>query len=172
MQMNAFGVGWVFFGWGVLLAITSVFVAPWLQQRVGTVPAIIGALLMFSLILAVMAMYTDSRAVLATCVVVAGAFLGINNTLVTETVMKVSPHPRGVASSAYSFVRFGGGAAAPWVAGLLGERVSIHAPFWLGSATVAGAALLLAMTRSHLAHIEAAPAHSVDEAQLVTVGDG
>jgi len=172
MQMNAFGVGWVFFGWGVLLAITSVFVAPWLQKRVGTIPAIIGALLSFSVILAIMAIYTDSRAVLAACVVIAGAFLGINNTLVTETVMKVSPHPRGVASSAYSFVRFGGGAAAPWIAGMLGERVSIHAPFWLGAATVAGAAVLLAATRGHIAHIDAAPSHSVEEAQLVTVGDG
>ncbi|MGB8381253.1 MAG: MFS transporter [Dermatophilaceae bacterium] len=171
MQMNAFGVGWVFFGWGVLLAITSVFVAPWLQRRVGTVPAIIGALIMFALILTVMAIYTGSPAVLAACVIVAGAFLGINNTLVTETVMKVSPAPRGVASSAYSFVRFGGGAAAPWVAGMLGERVSIHAPFWLGAATVAAAAVLLAATRGHVEHIDAEPAHSVEEAQLITVGD-
>ncbi|MGV1007233.1 MAG: MFS transporter [Dermatophilaceae bacterium] len=171
MQMNAFGVGWVFFGWGVLLAISSVFAAPWLQRRLGTVPTIIGALVMFALILAVMAIYTDSRAVLATCVIVAGAFLGINNTLVTETVMKVSPAPRSVASSAYSFVRFGGGAIAPFLAGKLGEEVSIHAPFWLGAVAVAGAALLLAATRRHVAHIDAEPAHSIGEAQLLTVGD-
>lgn len=31
-------VGWIFFGWGVLLAITSVVVAPALQRRFGTLP--------------------------------------------------------------------------------------------------------------------------------------
>ena len=35
--------------------------------------------------------------------------------------MKAAPVERGVASAAYSFVRFGGGAVAPWLAGKLGE---------------------------------------------------
>ena len=68
-----------------------------------------------------MAVFTDDKAVLATCVVLSGAFLGVNNTLITETVMKAAPVERGVASAAYSFVRFGGGAVAPWLAGKLGE---------------------------------------------------
>ena len=66
----------------------------------------------------------------------AGAFLGINNTLITETVMKVAPVERGVASAAYSFVRFGGGAVAPWLAGKLGEEVNVHVPFWVGAGAV------------------------------------
>ena len=76
-------------------------------------------------------------------VIVAGLFLGINNTLITETVMKVAPVERGVASAAYSFVRFSGGAVAPWLAGTLGER-SIHLPFWVGSGAVVLAAAMLA----------------------------
>ena len=69
-----------------------------------------------------MAVCTDNKAVLATCVVVAGLFIGINNTLITETVMKAAPVERGVASAAYSFLRFGGAAVAPWLAGVLGEH--------------------------------------------------
>ena len=50
--------------------------------------------------LVVMALGTDIRAVLAACVVVSGLFIGINNTLITETVMKAAPVERGVASAA------------------------------------------------------------------------
>ena len=72
--------------------------------------------------------------------VVAGLFIGVNNTLITETVMKAAPVERGVASAAYSFLRFGGAAVAPWLAGVLGERVSVHLPFWVGAgAVLAGA---------------------------------
>ncbi len=117
LDLSAHGVGWVFFGSGLLLALTSVVVAPWIQRRVGTTVAIVGALLGFAAILAAMAVWTEYKPVPIGGVVLAGAFLGINNTLITETVMKVAPVERGVASAAYSFVRFSGGAAAPWLAG-------------------------------------------------------
>ena len=42
-----------------------------------------------------------------------------------------------VASAAYSFVRFTGGAIGPWVALKLAENVDLHAPFWFGAAAVA-----------------------------------
>ncbi len=48
-----------------------------------------------------------------------------------------------MASAAYSFVRFGGAAVAPWLAGVLGERVSAHLPFWVGAAAVLAAPVLL-----------------------------
>ena len=75
-----------------------------------------------------MALFADNKAVLASCVVIAGAFLGVNNTLITEAVMKVSDAERSTASAAYSFVRFTGGAIAPWLAGVLGEY-SMHLAF-------------------------------------------
>jgi len=112
------------------------------------VPTLIVNLMAMSLTLIVMALGTDNKAVLATCVVVAGLFIGINNTLITETVMKAAPVERGVASAAYSFVRFSGGAAAPWLAGMLGERFNAHLPFWVGAG-------VLAAMRGHLAGIYA-----------------
>jgi MFS transporter, ACDE family, multidrug resistance protein len=178
LDMNAHQIGLIFFGWGLALAFTSVVVAPRLQHRFGTVRVLILNLLAFSALLAVMAVFTDSRAVLAACVVVAGLFIGVNNTLITETVMKAAPVERGVASAAYSFLRFGGAAVAPWLAGLLGEEVSVHLPFWVGAGAVLLGAGVMVLTRPHLRHLDDAEDDEAedgveeltDEATAVTIG--
>ena len=94
----------------------SVFVAPLVQRPVGTVPAILGTLALFALDLAVMAVFADHAAVVIAGIVLSGAFIGNNNTLITEAVMGAAPVERPVASAAYSFVRFCGGAVGPYVA--------------------------------------------------------
>jgi predicted MFS family arabinose efflux permease len=176
LAMGAHEIGFIFFGWGLLLAITSVFVAPMVQRRFGTMAGIVGALLGFAVILAVMAVATDNKTVLVVGVVLAGAFLGVNNTLITETVMKVAPVERGVASAAYSFVRFSGGAVAPWLAGNLGEK-SIHLPFWVGSVAVVLAVVVLSTARRVIGALDEAPGHGAEpvtsrtEAEALTVGD-
>lgn len=155
LDMSAHQIGLIFFGWGVCLAFTSVVVAPRLQHRFGTVPTLVASLVCMSATLTVMALGADHKPVLATAVVVAGLFCGVNNTLITETVMKAAPVERGVASAAYSFLRFAGAAVAPWLAGVLGETVSVHLPFWVGAGTVLTAALLLFAVRRHLAGVDA-----------------
>jgi MFS family permease len=104
-------------------------------------------------------------------VVVAGLFIGINNTLITETVMKAAPVERGVASAAYSFVRFSGAAMAPWLAGVLGER-NVHVPFWVGAAAVLLAAGVLAVSRPHLLGIDVDEEQfdELSEATAITLG--
>lgn len=174
LDMSAHEIGLIFFGWGLALAFTSVVVAPRLQHRFGTVPTLLVNLLAMTATLAVMAVWTDDKAVLATCVVVAGLWIGINNTLITETVMKAAPVERGVASAAYSFMRFGGAAAAPWLAGVLGERINAHVPFWVGAGAVLLAAVVLFATRRHLAGVDApesAEDELADQAAAVTVGN-
>lgn len=173
LDMSAYQIGLIFFGWGVALAFTSVVVAPRLQHRFGTVPVLLVNLLAMTATLLVMAVETNNKAVLATCVVVAGLFIGINNTLITETVMKAAPVDRGVASAAYSFVRFSGAALAPWLAGVLGEQVNVHMPYWVGAGAVLLGAGVLALTRSHLAGIdvEERELDALSEATAVTVGD-
>jgi len=180
LNMGAHQIGLIFFGWGLCLAFASVVVAPRLQARFGTVPTLLVNLTALSALLALMAIGTDSKPVLVVCVIVAGLFLGINNTLVTETVMKAAPVERGVASAAYSFVRFSGGAAAPWLAGKLGEEVNVHAPFWVGAGAVLLAVGVLAVSRRYLTHIDDEEADETrderidqleDEAQAISVGD-
>lgn len=154
LDMDAHGIGLIFFGWGLALAFTSVVAAPRLQHRFGTVPVLIVNLLLMTATLAVMAVFTADKVVLAACVIVAGLWIGVNNTLITETVMKAAPVERGVASAAYSFVRFAGAALAPWLAGVLGEQVSVHLPYWVGAGAVLLGAVVLFVARRWLTGID------------------
>jgi len=171
---GAIRIGLVFCGWGVCVALSSVFVAPRLQRAVGTMTGICIVLTLFAADLAVIAVYTKNSTVMVVCIVVAGVFIGINNTLITETVMLAAPVERSVASAAYSFVRFGGGAVAPWLAGKLGETINSHVPFWVGAGATLIAVVVLLSGRSVLGHIDRhePPPHSQAEAEAVTVGDG
>ena len=175
LDMTASQVGFIFFGWGLLLAVTSVWGAPFLQRIFGTVPSVLGSLVLFAADLAVMALFTDDKTVLVVGIIVAGAFLGINNTLITEAVMGAAPVERPVASAAYSFVRFSGGAIAPYVAGKLGENVSIHAPFWMGAGAVLLGVVVLYVGRNtlqgHLHVPGSAEQEQQDEAELLAVAE-
>jgi MFS family permease len=173
LKMGAHGLGLVFFGWGLCLAVSSVFVAPRLQRRFGTLPTMYAVLALFTVDLIIMGLFTSTPWVLVICVVVAGVFLGVNNTLITASVMEAAPVERGVASAAYSFVRFIGGAIAPYLATKLGEEINGHVPFYVGAAGVALGVLLLYSGRGYLRHIDAhepAP-ESIDEARVVTAAD-
>ncbi|MDO9380270.1 MAG: MFS transporter [Nocardioidaceae bacterium] len=147
MGLSAIQLGFVFFGWGLLVAIFSVAGAPYLQGKVGTARGLYLALTLFAVDLAVMAVFTDVLWVLVTTVVVAGVFIGINNTLTTQAVMLVSPVERPVASAAYGFVRFVGGGLAPFAAGKLAEGFNVHVPF-----AIAAVAVLVAVGVLSTAH--------------------
>lgn len=166
-------IGWTFFGWGVLLAFTSVLVAPWLQRLFGTLPTLTAVLSLFAVVMALMAVFAEHEAAIAVGIIVVGALLGINNTLVTEAVMGAAPVERPVASAAYSFVRFTGGAIGPFVAMKLFEHQGVHAPFWFGAAAIAvGVVIIAAGTPVIRRALHDAPAaHSPGEAEAELIGD-
>lgn len=158
MNLGAHGLGYVFFGWGLMLAITSVFVAPRLQRKYGSIRSMSVALLLFALTLLVMGICTSSQLTMILAVIVAGAFLGTNNTLITTAVMEAAPVERSTASAAYSFVRFIGGALAPWLAGKLAEWYNPHVPFYTGAFFVVVAVGIVLLGRKFLLHIDSAAA--------------
>jgi ACDE family multidrug resistance protein len=137
LRLGVHELGYVFFGWGLMLAIFAVFVAPAISRRIGDVNGLGVTLAVFAVLLAVMGAAHASQTALIVAVIVAGTLLGIVNTLMTQLVMESAPVARPVASAAYSFVRFCGGAIAPFVAGKLAEHVSVGAPFYLGAAMTA-----------------------------------
>ena len=155
MRLSELQLGFVFFGWGLLVAFFSVIAAPRLQARFGTAPALATALVLFAADLVVIAVFTDIRWALITAVIVAGAFIGINNTLATQAVMLVSPVERPVASASYGFVRFLGGGIAPYAAGKLAEAFNVHLPFFVGAVAVLAAAAVLLSGRRMLAAADA-----------------
>jgi nucleotide-binding universal stress UspA family protein len=71
--------------------------------------------------------------------------------------MESAPVPRPIASSAYSFVRFCGGAIAPFVAGKLAQHVSPQAPFFLAAVMTAIGILVLFVYRDALRPVADVP---------------
>lgn len=175
LHFTAMGIGLVFTGWGVGLALTSVFGAPLLTRRYRRTTVLIGTLVLLTLTLVAFAMAVDSPRALVAMMVVAGLELGIMNTVLTEVVMEATDLPRSVASSSYSGIRFLGGAIAPPVAAALAASFTMAIPYLLGAVSVLLAAVLLLIFRRLLAHAErheATPAaEALLEAQAIGVGD-
>ncbi len=169
---GAHELGLIFCGWGLALAITSVFVAPVLTRRFGRRRTLYAVLAALAVVMAVLALNVDSLPVLVVGIVVGGLFLGVMNTVLTESVMQATDLPRAVASSTYSGVRFVGGAAAPALAGVIAGSLGYGAPYWIGCAGLLIAAGILWGGRDHLAvidrHREEAP---VEEALALTAAD-
>jgi MFS family permease len=170
MELDAVQLGFVFFGWGLLVAFFAIIGAPRLQNRFGTAPSLYGALGFFAVLLLLIGLFTDNRTALIVCVVASGIVVGINNTLTTQAVMLVSPVERPVASAAYGFVRFIGGGLAPFVAGKMVDHWNIHVPFVVGAVAVAAGILILATGHRMLASADArmaSDAHAAgDEAEI------
>ncbi|MGW5158517.1 MFS transporter [Nonomuraea wenchangensis] len=152
LGMSPYGIGAVFFGWGVCVALASVFGAPPLQRRIGSVNVLHLALALLAVLQAGIAVFgvTGMKAGVVVCVVLSGIPIGLNNTVFTESAMEVSDAPRPVASAGYNFVRWMGGALAPFVATKLGEEIGVAVPYVLGAVCCFVGMTVLYLRRHHL----------------------
>jgi ACDE family multidrug resistance protein len=163
MNLSPIKLGFVFFGWGVLVAIFAVFGAPRLQARFGIAKTMYANLGAFAVLILVIAIWTTDRAVLIPAVIASGVFIGVNNTVTTQAVMTIAPVERPVASAAYSFVRFIGGGLAPYAAGRLVLALSIHVPFFIGAGAVVLGIVILTTVHHMLAEAERVQVQQVSE---------
>jgi MFS family permease len=161
MNLSPIRLGFVFFGWGILVALFSVFGAPWLQERFGIARTMYVNLAAFAVIVLVIAIWTLDRPVLIAATIVSGIVIGVNNTITTQAVMTVSPVERPVASAAYSFVRFIGGGLAPYVAGRLVVDMNIHVPFFIAAGAIVVGIGVLATGHRLLGEAERVQAEAV-----------
>ena len=153
-EFGAHELGLIFCGWGIALAVTSVFVAPVLTRRFGR------------------------RRTLYAMLACPGRRDGRPRRRRGEpadpdrrdrgrrTVPGCDEHRADrvgdgghrsaarVASSTYSGVRFVGGAAAPALAGVIATALGYGAPYWIGCAGLLIAAGVLFVGRAHLARID------------------
>ncbi len=167
MNLNTHQLGYVFTGWGVLVAIGAVFVAPRLERRLGVARTLYLNLTLFAIDVLVIALGTASRPVLIVAVIVSGVFIGINNTVTTQAVMTVAPVERPVASAAYGFIRFIGAGLAPYVAGRLAAAYNVHLPFYIGAGVVVVGIIILS-TGHRLLSASAQQAEPATKAQPAT----
>ncbi|KQW06650.1 MFS transporter [Leifsonia sp. Root4] len=172
---DAIGLGLVFFGWGVAVAVTSVWVAPLLTRRMPRTRVLWLVMPLLALDMLALALFIDSLPAVIAGVIVGGLLLGVLNTVLTECVMEATDLPRSVASSAYSGVRFLGGAVAPPVATLLAEAVSPSAPFVAGAVAVLVSLAIVVLGRKQLRAADgehgSATAETLLEAEAIGVGD-
>ncbi|AXH35588.1 MFS transporter [Humibacter sp. BT305] len=172
LPLNEMGLGFTFFGWGVALAITSVWVAPWLTRRIPKTHVLWGALLLLAADLIAAGLSTGHTGALITCVVIGGLMLGVMNTVLTESVMEATDLPRQVASSSYSAVRFIGGAVAPPLASAIGGVMGASVPFYVAAGSVVVAALIVLLFRRYIRHVDHHEAPDrVAEAEAITQGE-
>src|SRR5258708_15284431 len=94
MHLGIHQLGYVFTGWGVLVAIFAVFVAPRAQRRFGTPKSLYVNLALLAADLVVIAAFTSSQVTLIVAVIVSGAFVRLNNTLTTPAGPPGSPRQR------------------------------------------------------------------------------
>jgi MFS transporter, ACDE family, multidrug resistance protein len=181
-SFGAHELGLIFCGWGLCVAVTSVFVAPRLTARFGRRRTLYVMLVLLAADLAVMGLLVDRFWVLVGCTIGGGLFLGVMNTVLTESVMEATELPRAVASSTYSGIRFVGGAIAPALAGVLAAALDPAAPYVVGAVALVVAIGVLLLGRHHLAHLdEPGTGHEVapeteqeraeDQAAVLTAAD-
>jgi predicted MFS family arabinose efflux permease len=170
LDMSPYTIGAIFCGWGVLLAVFSVLVAPRLQARFSSVALAMTCLLLFAVLLLVIAF--GSPAWIIGSVVASGALMGINNTVYTEIALEVSPAPRPVASAGYNFVRWFAGVIAPYAAPLLAARFGTATTFTVSALAAVVATAILFIRRDTLGRFgrfETAPPTAMEIAEGETV---
>lgn len=171
LGFDAIGLGLTFFGWGVCVAVTSVWVAPLLTARMRrtTVLAIVLPLLAADLVVA--GVFVSRPAVLVAAVIAGGLLLGVLNTVFTESVMNATDLPRSVASSSYSAVRFLGGAAAPPLAAAIAHVAGDAMPYYAGAVSVLVATAVVVVGRRVLARIDGSAPAAIAEAEAIGLGE-
>ncbi|ELP70368.1 MFS transporter [Streptomyces turgidiscabies] len=150
LDMTPYKSGAVFFAWGLLLAVSSVLVAPRLQRRFGSLTVLGGSLVLLAV--DVLVLGYGSHTVAVVCTILSGAFIGVNNTVYTELALGVSDAPRPVASAGYNFVRWFAAAAAPYFAPKIEEWSDIHMPFVVAAVTAVLGAVVVVVRRKSLTH--------------------
>ncbi|GAA4194912.1 MFS transporter [Gryllotalpicola kribbensis] len=169
---SAMQLGYIFFGWGVAVAVTSVFVAPMLTARMRRTTVLVIVIPLLAVVLLLAALLHTSVVALVILVIIGGLFLGILNTVLTECSMEATDLPRPVASSAYSGVRFVGGAIAPPLASTLaGHFGTTAAPFWYGVIVLVVATLIVVIGRRWLGRADGTEEHREEVAEAIGVGD-
>jgi ACDE family multidrug resistance protein len=170
LGFGAIGIGLTFFGWGVGLAITSVWVAPFLTARMKRTTVLATVLPLLALDLVAAGVFVESQAGLVVAVVVGGLLLGILNTVLTESVMEATDLPRSVASSSYSAIRFLGGAVAPPLATTLAGLFTAATPYYVAGGSVLVATLIVIVGYPVLKRVNDGAEAPVVEAEAIGSG--
>jgi predicted MFS family arabinose efflux permease len=151
-------LGLVFFGWGILVAFGAIYAAPRLMQRFAPPPLLTLVLVLVAADLLAIGFGIHSKTVMVVAIVLSGLVLGAGNALLSTILMGLSGKRPAIGASATNFIRFVGGAAAPFLAGKLAEHVSPAAPLYMGAGAVVVGAVVLGLSVRVVSESEELPA--------------
>ncbi|AIW22737.1 MULTISPECIES: MFS transporter [Vibrio] len=151
LDLGVLEIGAVFFGWGIALAITSTLITPRWQSQLHPV-SIVGrcqwVLVVLMLIMGYFSMPSHfHRAPLVIAIIISGGLFGVVNTLFTELALETHPNSTSIASAAYNFVRWLGGAIAPILITHIGEHYGSQYSFLLAAVFALIACFIISKAR-------------------------
>jgi len=167
LQLGVHQLGIVFFVWGVLVALGAIFCAPRLAARFSPVLVLAVVMALMTIDLLVIALGIDSKPVMIVAIVASGIVIGTGNALLSGILLRISHTNAAVAASATNFVRFVGGALAPFLAGKLSESVSVGAPLYVAAAVAVVGVLAILATRRLIDERDPAELAAVDDADAL-----
>jgi ACDE family multidrug resistance protein len=142
-------LGFVFFAWGVLVAAGAILGAPRLSRRFQATTVLAAVFALITVDLLVIGIGIHSQVVMIVAIIASGAFLGVGNATLSNLLLGVAVTDTAVASSATNFVRFVGGAIAPFLAGKLSKH-GIGLPLYVAAGAMAVGLVMLIVSRSSL----------------------
>jgi len=149
LGFSAITLGIIYFSWGVLVAVSSVWLVNILRDRIGATRLLLADLAALILLFAALALI---RSHLGDTVLIIGSGLlcGVANALFTTLAIEVSPFSRSISSGAYNFLRWAGAALSPVLSGAIALSLGARAPFGVAAAVVVVGALVLLWRRRRL----------------------
>ncbi len=146
LHMQALPLGLTYFAWGILVAISSVFIVNWLRPRIGALALLEWNLVLFALLMVGLFMVRGTPPAIG-LIIASGLLCGIANAVFTTLAIEISPFTRSISSGAYNFLRWAGAAIAPVLSGYLDKAFSPQLPFLVSAAVVVVAIILLVARR-------------------------
>ncbi|SIR99808.1 MFS transporter [Williamsia sterculiae] len=161
MGLRPIYAGLVFFGWGLFVALSGVFIGPRVAQLIGEKAGVMSAIGVYAVVMAVAAwaVVIGNVPLIMAVVVISGIPSGVLNTLFTGVAMAAGDAPRSVASAGYNFLRwFGAAVAAVLCAHLADWFHSTSTPFWFAAGYCVVAVVAVSLVRSAKADSHEVPA--------------
>lgn len=170
LDLGVHELGAVFFGWGVLVALGAIFCAPALTARLPLLPLLAAAFAMLAVDLLIIGLGIHDKGVMIVAIIASGLVLGIANAVLSNLLLGLSSADTSIAASGTNFVRFAGGAIAPFLAGKLSEHVNAEAPLYVGAAAVALGVVLIAACAPLLRGANVQPTEDAEAWELELAG--
>jgi MFS transporter, ACDE family, multidrug resistance protein len=150
LDLGVHELGAVFFAWGVLVALGAIFGAPALAQRFPRIPLLAATFVLLAIDLLVIGLAIHDKTIMVVAIIASGLVLGVANATLSNMLLGLSTTDTSIAASGTNFVRFAGGAIAPFLAGKLSEHVNAASPLYVGSAAVAVGFVVMLLGRGLL----------------------